>query len=47
MNNKFTEDGIIVKIQVEKDFNNNNTTIRNIEYIPTWVRKYKIDNKFQ
>ncbi len=45
--NKYTEDGIMVKIQVEKNFDKNETKIKNIEYIPTWVRKHRIDNKFQ
>lgn len=45
MGNKYTEDGIMVKIHVEKDLNNGNTNIIDIEYLPTWVRKYEKNNK--
>lgn len=41
MGNKYTEDGIMVKVHVEKDLNNGNTNIIDIEYLPTWVRKYE------
>lgn len=47
INNKFTEDGIMVKIEVEKNFTENETQIKNIQYIPTWVRKYKSNNKLE
>ncbi|HHV27560.1 CapA family protein [Anaerosalibacter bizertensis] len=40
INNKYTEDGVMVNIEVEKDFSNNKTIIKNVEYIPTWVNKY-------
>jgi poly-gamma-glutamate synthesis protein (capsule biosynthesis protein) len=45
MGNKYTEDGIMVKIHVEKDLNNGDTNIIDIEYLPTWVRKYEKNNK--
>lgn len=45
MGNKYTEDGIIVKIHVEKDFSKNDTVIKDVEYIPTWVRRYEQNNK--
>ena len=45
LNNKFTEDGIMVKVEVEKDFTEKKTQIKNIQYIPTWVRKYKAGGK--
>ncbi|NLY76661.1 MAG: CapA family protein [Tissierellia bacterium] len=47
MGNRYTEDGIMVKIQVEKDFNSGQVTIKDIEYIPTWVRKYEQNNKIK
>lgn len=42
MGNKYTEDGIMVKIELEKD-KEKGTNIKDITYIPTWVRKYKED----
>ncbi len=45
MNNKHTEDGIMVKIQLRKDFLEDETIIKDIEYIPTWVRKYRNNGK--
>ena len=40
-----TEDGLMIKIELEKDLSSNETLIKDILYIPTWVRKYKKDNK--
>ncbi|HSH36784.1 CapA family protein [Schnuerera sp.] len=40
MDNKYTEDGIMVKIELEKNHSNNDTIIKDIVYIPTWVRRY-------
>ncbi|CCQ93546.1 putative enzyme of poly-gamma-glutamate biosynthesis (Capsule formation) [[Clostridium] ultunense Esp] len=40
MDNKYTEDGIMVKIQLEKNFSKGETNIIDITYIPTWVRRY-------
>ena len=47
LNNKFTEDGIMVKVEIEKNFDENKTQIKNIQYIPTWVRKYRAENKLK
>lgn len=47
MNNKHTEDGIMVKVEFEKDFSKDETIIKNIKYIPTWVRKYKDNNRLK
>lgn len=44
MGNKYTEDGIMVKVHVEKDLNSDITNIVHIEYLPTWVRKYSEGN---
>lgn len=38
---KYTEDGIIVDIEIEKNGETNETYINNIEYIPLWVYKGK------
>ena len=40
MGNSFTEDGVMVKINIEKDLVLNETIIKEIEYIPTWVYRY-------
>lgn len=40
LNKKFTEDGIIVDINVSKDLNTGKTKISSVQYIPTWVNKY-------
>ena len=40
MGNSYTEDGVMVEIDVEKNITNNETTIKNIEFLPTWVDKY-------
>ena len=47
VDNKYTEDGVMVQIQVEKNYERNETIIKNITYIPTWVRKYKDGNKLK
>lgn len=47
VNNRYTEDGIIVKINVEKDFSKGKTIIKDIDYIPTWVYRYQQDGKFK
>ena len=39
--NQYTEDGIMVKIQIEKDLSEGDTKIKDITYIPTWVRRYE------
>lgn len=44
-NSKYTEDGVMVKIHIEKDFKLNKAFIKNVEYIPTWVNKYKINGR--
>ncbi|MBZ2175969.1 CapA family protein [Schnuerera sp. xch1] len=41
MGNKYTEDGVMINIELEKNFSDDKTIIKDITYIPTWVRKYK------
>lgn len=43
-NSKYTEDGVIPIITLEKNLSNNSTKIKNVEYIPTWVNKYYDNN---
>ncbi|WP_427339933.1 CapA family protein [Caloranaerobacter sp. DY30410] len=45
--NRYTEDGVIVKIHLEKDFAQNSTRIKNVEYIPTWVNRYISAGKYK
>lgn len=40
INTKYVEDGVMVKIQIEKDFVKDETHIKEITYVPTWVRRY-------
>ena len=47
VSNKYTEDGVIVNIQLEKDFSNNKTIIKDVSYVPTWVRKYYCEGKLK
>ncbi len=47
LDNKYTEDGVIVKLEVEKDFKEKKTIIKEVEYIPTWVSRYTMDGKLQ
>lgn len=47
MGNKYTEDGIMVNIEIEKDFSKEQTVIKDIVYIPTWVRRYRDKNEIK
>lgn len=47
LGNAYTEDGLMVKVELEKDLNENKTSIKTVKYIPTWVRKYQEGNKNQ
>lgn len=40
MGNRYTEDGIMVELKIEKDFLEEETYIKDVNHIPTWVRKY-------
>ena len=40
MDSPHTEDGVIPIITVEKNAENNETSIKEVEYIPTWTNKY-------
>ncbi|MGV8981169.1 CapA family protein [Clostridium sp.] len=45
-NNRYTEDGVIVNIQIKKSNLSNDITISDVSYIPTWVHRYTDNNKF-
>lgn len=46
MGNSLTEDGVMVKLNIEKNFTTGESIIKEVEYIPTWVYKYKSEGKF-
>jgi poly-gamma-glutamate capsule biosynthesis protein CapA/YwtB (metallophosphatase superfamily) len=41
LNKNYTEDGAIANINITKNLDTNKTTISSVDYIPTWVNKYK------
>lgn len=43
---KYTEDGVIVELTLEKKFDENRTTLKKIDYTPTWVHRYKENGKY-
>ncbi len=45
LNTPYTEDGLIVSIELTKDHTKNQTLISSVNCIPTWVNKYKNFNK--
>ena len=46
MGNPYTEDGVMIKINIEKDLDLGETIIKEIEYIPTWVHRYGGGGKY-
>lgn len=44
-NNRYTEDGIIVNIQLKKNKTSKDITIGAVSYIPTWVHRYSADSR--
>lgn len=46
-NRKYTEDGVIVRINLEKNHSEGITTIKEIEYIPTWVYRYSLEGRLR
>lgn len=45
LQNPYTEDGILINLNIEKNFESNETIIKDIEYIPTWVHRYRENGK--
>lgn len=41
VDNALTEDGVIVNLDIQKNNETNETKIKNVEYIPTWVYRNK------
>jgi len=46
LGNSYTEDGLIVSIDINKDSYDGNAYISSVKCIPTWVNKYSDNNKF-
>lgn len=46
MGNSYTEDGVMVSINIEKDFDSNEVIISKVDYIPTWVYRYGIEGNY-
>ena len=44
---KYTEDGIIISLQLEKDKFRGETTIKDVDYIPTWIHRYNTYGKLE
>src|SRR5690606_1140482 len=44
MENSYTEDGVMINLGIEKDFSSGETIIKDIQYIPTWVHRYRDNN---
>lgn len=47
LNNRYTEDGMIVTVEIKKDLNNNEITLNNVYYMPTWVYRYRVDGRLR
>lgn len=43
---KYTEDGVIINLALEKNFETGKTILTNVKYTPTWVNRYKENGKF-
>lgn len=40
LENRYTEDGIIINVKIKKDFEKKEVTIEEVSYVPTWVYRY-------
>ena len=45
-NNRYTEDGLIVNVQIRKNKSSKEITVSEVSYIPTWVHRYSENNKY-
>lgn len=43
---QYTEDGVIIKFEIEKNGITGKTEIKSVNFVPTWVYRYKKDGKF-
>lgn len=44
MNNPYTEDGVMINLEIEKNLNSSETIIKSVQYIPTWVHRFRDSN---
>ncbi|MBM7581637.1 poly-gamma-glutamate synthesis protein (capsule biosynthesis protein) [Caldicoprobacter guelmensis] len=44
---RYTDSGVIMNVEIVKDYDKNTVSIVNIRYVPTWVYKYYQDGKTQ
>ncbi|WP_026477164.1 CapA family protein [Alkaliphilus transvaalensis] len=45
LDNRYTEDGIIVNVRAEKNLLTNEIVLKEITYVPTWVHRYFVEGK--
>jgi poly-gamma-glutamate synthesis protein (capsule biosynthesis protein) len=43
----YTDEGVILKITIEKDLQQNRINVKDVDQIPTWVDKFKEDGKMR
>ena len=46
LGSSYTEDGLMVNIEITKDFNEDKTYVSHVQCIPTWVNKYQKSGKY-
>ncbi|MDR5659425.1 CapA family protein [Serpentinicella sp. ANB-PHB4] len=46
LNNRYTEDGLMVTVELKKDFEEDTISINNVKYMPTWVYRYTENGRF-
>lgn len=46
-NNDFTEDSVLVNLEIEKDFNTGKTSLISVKHIPTWVYRYSVEGVYK
>ncbi|TCO79167.1 CapA family protein [Marinisporobacter balticus] len=45
LKNRYTEDGMIVNVTMEKNLKDDKITMKGVSYLPTWINKYYKNNK--
>jgi poly-gamma-glutamate synthesis protein (capsule biosynthesis protein) len=46
-NNDYTEDGMMISIEIEKNIETGKTSLISVKHIPTWVYRYTKNNIYQ
>jgi len=47
LSNRYTEDGLIVNVKLQKDFSTNKIKLREVSYMPTWIHRYHSHGRIQ